>query len=129
MQALSSPLTTLLVISGAFVAMGCAKSEQYVIVLEDRFVNQLSKPGDRKFLTIKSPVAIPQERHKVIIQNGDFLIYPEQEIDFSIQNYWVPIITESGIVVSSNPPGKPGSIVVTSIGYDNGRKFISFERS
>jgi hypothetical protein len=120
---------TVLLLPAILVLASCARSERYVIVLEDRFVARLSSPGDRKSLFIKDPLTMPKEKHHIMVQEGEFLIYSVQDIDFSIQNYWVPIITESGIVVSSNPPGKPGSIAVTSIGYDNGRKFVTFERT
>ncbi len=108
--------------------LSCTKRDNHVIVLEHEFVVRLSKPGDRGTLTIKDPAVMPGQKHNVMIQSGSYLLFPVKDVDFWKGSTYKPIITDQGVVVSSDPPGMPGSIYVSNVGTNNGWKIITFER-
>ena len=108
--------------------LSCSNPDNHVIVLEHEFVQKLSKPGDRGTLTIKDPSVMPSQKHNVMIQKGSDLLFPVKDADWSKISTSNPIITDLGEVVSSEPPGLPGSIAVSNVGVNNGVKIITFER-
>jgi len=110
------------------LAVSCTNPGNHVIVLEHEFVQKLSKPGDRGTLTIKDPATMPGQKHNVMIQKGSDLLFPVKDADWSKSSTYIPIITDQGEVVSSEPPGLPGSIAVSNVGVNNGVKIITFER-
>ncbi|ARU44301.1 hypothetical protein CCB81_09145 [Armatimonadetes bacterium Uphvl-Ar2] len=108
--------------------LSCSNPDNHIIVLEHEFVQKLSKPGDRGTLTIKDPAVMPGQKHNVMIQKGSDLLFPVKDSDWSKSSTYIPIITDQGEVVSSEPPGHPGSIYVSNVGIHNGVKIITFER-
>jgi hypothetical protein len=108
--------------------LSCTNPDNHVIVLEHEFVRKLAKPGDRGTLTIKDPVVLPSKSHNVMVQSGSNLLFPVKDADWWRSSTYNPIITDQGEVVSSEPPGMPGSIYVSHKGVNNGVKTITFER-